>query len=250
MTVEQATCELMERNVKELSYLTRDINPSFNLHLYYKYNNKITLLDGEEIEYEKLKILIEDDEDRFVFEDKFSNYGPDFKSQKKFMLNILKNLHIYHGECIEMVDKKICADNDYFFDVLGEGCTYKEVSLDINYNDFIFSDDEEYKEYERQSAIKIITDKIKKNLNKNKIRVLIYSNNYNDKIYISRVTYKHDLYVHCINNKNKDFIKNIKSLNDLNRFPFVILPIVYSPTTDKELERAVEFIKKSHLIQK
>ena len=255
MTVEQATCELMERNIDDLNYLVCNVNRKYKLEIYFVCDYRNVVLCRNDFDYEKLEIKVSTIYDKVVFRDRLSNYGPDFESQKRFILNVLNNLPIYYKKCGDLIDEKIHIDNSDCIEILGKGDAYEEICIDIEpeiLKLFEFENRGGYIGTKYQNFINFLKFETKMNwdtkidLDENKIKI-VYSKSKN-KIFISRVMKKFSLDIYHINNsKMKDCITkllNVRSLEGVVNISHRTTPICYSQTTDKELKKVAEFIKK------
>ena len=169
------------------------------------------------------KIYIKNDK-KLIYEEKLSNIGLDFDSQKEFILNIIKKcvtyLELYNEIDWNKRELPITIDNYYYFDVLNDdfyGDAYKNYFIELPFN--------YYNDKELKKLFKVINDK----LYSSDIRVIYYHNgSYKEGFYVSDCKYKIDLKVFYID-------KNLSYKN---------LSLYISYTKKEEIEKAVKFIKE------
>ena len=180
-----------------------------------------------------------------VLKDKLSNYDLDFESQKEFVFNIIKKLFIWIKR--KDLDKDyfkntIEIDNKYYSDILGEGIILKNNYIKMEFEDNLKPID--HMCYIKDDVEQIIID-IMENLDKNKIRVVLYSDDYGYEVgfYVDRIIHECILYIGYI--KDIDILNDIKYIKDVfDIAEYDKFIVYYSFTTKEEIKKAVEFVKK------
>ena len=232
MTRNEALKELLKENV-------------FNLIRYCHLKN----INGG---FKDDEIIIVDKNGKTIFKDKILNYDLDFESQKRFILDIMEKISSFvvvleDLEDIECFKNLIEIDDIYHFDVLGKGDIYKtatRISKNFNkmYEDCLkkFNDEECINKID--SLIDGYIEKIKNNLDGNKVRVVMY---YYD---LSEFGF----YVDSIINIDMVYLKFVDDLDELessNKIDEIAscspITLYYSLLENvKEADKAAKFIRK------
>ena len=183
---------------------------------------------------------------KLICEEKLSNIGLDYESQKNFLVNIIKHYATY----LEFYDEidwskreaPITIDNYYYFDVVkddfyGDAYAYEKYFVELPYNHY---DDREIK---RMFGI------IEENLEDSGVRVVYYHDGVcKEGFYISDCKDVVELDVYYIDNLEKledpEYVKSlinklrkVKDLPDLRDFKF----------NNKELKLYIDFAPKEDL---
>ena len=185
MTRNETIKNLLSINLDEL---TKHIH--VDVTLFFDLNDKFTISkNGEKI-----------------FEDKLSNYGLDFESQKRFIMNVAKRILPSGALLLEEDDDKNIED------------MVKKTSIKIDYKiyDYFSNCVDELIEY------KLEDEKIS-------VSVRVNESTYDVYIYIKEFLYKNLL---CVK-----FVEN-----SLKRYEYVTL--CYTLATEEEFNKAVKFVEK------
>ena len=194
--------ELLKENIKTLNNDT---------HIY-----------GLSIEFKGDEFIVLDKDKNVIFKDLLKNYDLDYISQKRFILNVASKIvgwikvldDLDYSIINKLVDTKNCIN------VLGSGAVFENYYIT---------------KYIKKDVDKFIIDvihKIRKKLDKDKIRVVICfkdDDNSKIKIYVDGITSLKDFVLYYIDNDGK--------LKDK------IIALYYTMTTKEEIEEAFEFIK-------
>ena len=237
ITLTEAMKNLLTDNLNELKYqLKSRFNLDLDLSIEFKDNNDFVVLKNGKV----------------ILKRNIENYDIDFYNQKVFILDVMEEIAAW-VEDLEVLEKTeqfynlIKVDNKEYFDILGQGDIFynDDYCVEIDTNKFDYDGDfDEYEDY-----IEYFKEEIRNFLDGNKIRVVMYENINDDiiKFYVGGVI---NNFIMCIKYINDiiDDVDNFKDLDDCDDIDeiadYAYLEIYFSLTPWKEVEKAVEFIKK------
>lgn len=230
MTRTEALKELLKENLREL--------------------DRNTYIDGLVIDFKDDEFIVSNEDTKIIFKDKLSNYDLDFESQKRFVLKIADKSAGF-VEVLEDVDRSgffenlIEVDDEYYFDVLGRGDIYKGNYIEIDCAEIGSND-------LCNLFVEYVTQEIKDHLDKNKIRVILYSDKYGYEtgFYVNGVINEDQIYIGFIEDPFcLKHLENAKNIDEVIGYDAITL--YYSLTSKKEVNDAVEFVKNlTHQIRK
>ena len=209
------------------------------------FNETIKLInDGLSIDFKCDEFIVVDKDKNVIFKNKILNYDVDYNGQEKFILDVASKItlfvevsdsidYILYNTVLKEINKRYCID------ILGSGYIRKNAKfIEVN-PEIKFLDYDEYN-YLMDDAISMI----KNSLDEDKIRVVLYSDRYQDGFYVDGAVKESDTYIYYIDDEDKDF-KGIEFIDDINNYIDEYYTFIYYiNTTKKEIEEAVEFIKE------
>ena len=187
---------------------------------------KNTHLNVSTINFKGDEFIVLDKDKKIILKDKILNYDVDFESQKKFILDVIKNISsfIVIPDIIDFIscsDIFMKIDYRYYSNVLGDGDILKNAEyIRVNYD---IDNHDEYNYF-----IDDVINMIKEKLDENKIRVVAYSDSYQEGFYVDGVIEMYDTCLYYIEDNYKEYS---------------VIDLYYSNATKKEIEEAVKFIK-------
>lgn len=142
--------------------------------------NKNTSIDGLTIDFENNKFYVYDKNNKNVLKGDLTEIDTDFESQKEFVLNVANKIYAFAKDYNEIdcedFEKLIEPDNELYYDILGWGDIYKSrsnfINLKLDKSEFEYGDD---------SFVDCCIYEIKEYLNEEKIRVILYYDEYKRK---------------------------------------------------------------------
>ena len=172
------------------------------------------------------EFIVVDCNNKTVLVDNILDYDLNFRSQKKFIFNILRKLF------------KFIRDDDTFECEFIEADCEEDICRIVGYRDYMYA--KYYVEIVRGDVEDDIFEKIASKLDSNNIEVFYYDNHLDFKgFYIGVVIYEVDLNInYIVDNKYYDFNSIRKFLKEDT------VTIYYSDVDEKEAVKAMEYIKK------
>ena len=210
--------------------------------------NEDTFMNGLTIEFKDDEFIVRDKNKKIVLKDKILKYDVDFESQKKFVLDVAKNVVVWVKPEESVKDfYENMLDDYYYIDVLGEDYviykTAQFVEVDIDKKVKIDKEKNPDEYWDKYLSIRdYYIEEIRKNLDENKIRMVFYYDNIKDRVgfYVDEIIHKYGVYVYYMEDTvDLDELDCVSDLVSGDKYY-----LLYSITTKKDLEDAVKFIEK------